>query len=148
MSYAEQMPRSSPTNPPVDERALQVLAECIQACFDCAQACTACADACMAEEKAQELMRCIRLNLHCADLCATTGRILSRQEAPELARAVLEACALACKLCAEECERHAQHMEHCRVCTEACRRCEEACNRLLASLESPKLGQPVVQSTR
>src|SRR5687768_3667979 len=76
MSYAEQMLRTSPGNPPVDEAALAVLAECIESCFDCAQTCTACADACMAEKNFQELMRCIRLNLHCADLCATTGRIL------------------------------------------------------------------------
>lgn len=148
MTYAEQLLRSSPTNPPVDEAGRAVLAACIQACFDCAQACTACADACMAEANAQELMRCIRLNLHCADLCTTTGRVLSRQEAPELARAVLEACALACRLCAEECEKHAGHMEHCRVCAEACRRCEAACNQLLATLRPPKLGQPLVESTR
>ena len=139
MSYVEQMLRTSPNNPPVDDRALTVLAEAIQALFDCAQACTACADACLAEDGVKDLVRCIRLNLHCADLCATTGRILSRQEAPELARAVLEACALACKLCGDECAGHAQHMEHCRVCAEACRRCEEACRRLLASLEPPKL---------
>jgi hypothetical protein len=139
MSYAEQMLRSSPNNPPVDEAALAVLAECIEACFDCAQTCTACADACMAEKNFQELMRCIRLNLHCADVCATTGRILSRQEAPELARAVVEACALACRLCGDECEKHGAHMAHCRVCAEACRRCEDACNRLLAALEPPKL---------
>ena len=139
MSYAEQMLRTSPNNPPVDDQQLTVLAEAIQALFDCAQACTACADACLAEDSVKDLVRCIRLNLHCADLCATTGRILSRQEAPELARAVIEACALACKLCGDECSSHAGHMEHCRVCAEACRRCEEACRRLLASLEPPRL---------
>ncbi len=139
MSYAEQMLRTSPTNPPVDDQRLTVLAQAIDALFDCAQACTACADACLAEDSVKDLVRCIRLNLHCADLCATTGRILSRQESPELARAVLEACALACKLCGDECAGHAAHMEHCRVCAEACRRCEDACRQLLASLEPPKL---------
>ena len=148
MSYARQMLETSPGNPPVDEAALAVLVECIEACFDCAQACTACADACLAEQDVKNLVRCIRLNLHCADVCATTGRILSRQESPELARQMLEVCALACRLCGDECEQHAGHMQHCRVCAEACRRCKEACNRLLASLEPPKLGQvEVIRST-
>ena len=84
----------------------------------------------------QELARCIRLNLDCADACAATGRIVARQTEPELAlvRAALEACAAACRACAEECERHAAHHEHCRVCAEECRRCEEACNDLLSSI--------------
>jgi hypothetical protein len=81
----------------------------------------------------QDLVRCIRLNLHCADLCDTTGRLISRQESPELARAILQACVLACRLCAEECGRHAD-MEHCRVCAEACLECQQACERVLRAL--------------
>jgi len=113
-----------------------LLADTAAAAFDCAQTCTACANACLGERQVQDLVRCIRLNLHCADLCDTTGRLVSRQENPELARAILLACALACRLCAEECERHARAMEHCRVCASACRACEQACDRLLAALPS------------
>lgn len=83
------------------------------------------------------LNRCIRLDLDCADICDATGRIVSRQTAtePQLVRAVLEACATACKLCGDECDQHGQHgMEHCRVCAEACRRCEQACNELRSQL--------------
>jgi len=79
------------------------------------------------------VLRCIRLDLDCADLCAATGRILSRQTAtdPAMVRAALQAC----KRCGDECEQHGQHgMEHCRVCAEACRRCEQACHQLLSSL--------------
>jgi hypothetical protein len=112
-----------------------LLAEAAHAAFDCAQTCTACANACLGEPQVQDLVRCIRLNLHCADLCDTTGRLISRQEDPELARAILQACALACRLCAEECERHAKEgVQHCRVCAEACRTCEQACGRLIAAL--------------
>lgn len=135
MSYAQQMLAASPSRVP--EVAITTLAACVEACFDCAQACTTCADACLGEREPRSLdslVRCIRLDLHCADVCVTTGRLLSRQEAPELARAMVEACALACRLCGEECERHAQHMEHCRLCAEACRRCERACHQLLAAL--------------
>ena len=83
------------------------------------------------------LIRCIRLDLDCADICDATGRILSRQTAfdAEIAKATLQACAQACRLCGEECEQHAQHgMEHCRICAEACRRCESACNNLLSAV--------------
>jgi hypothetical protein len=56
----------------------QALADCIDVCFDCAQTCTACADACLSESMVAELTKCIRTNLDCADICDTTGRLLSR----------------------------------------------------------------------
>jgi len=131
MTHAREMLASSPaTIPGVD---VGLLADAALAAFDCAQTCTACANACLGEPHVQDLVRCIRLNLHCADLCDTTGRLISRQENPQLARAVLEACALVCRLCAEECDGHAS-MEHCRICAEACRRCEQACQKVLAAL--------------
>lgn len=82
------------------------------------------------------LVRCIRLDLDCADVCAATGNALSRQSDQELGLtgALLDACREACRVCGEECERHAEHHEHCRVCAEACRRCEQACERLLAAM--------------
>jgi hypothetical protein len=109
------------------------LAACVAACYECAQTCTACADACLAEDMVAELRRCIRLNLDCADVCAATGALLSRQTEPEEAvlRAQLAACAEACRACGEECERHAGMHAHCRVCAEACRRCEEACRQMV-----------------
>jgi hypothetical protein len=55
------------------------LAACIAACFECAQTCTACADSCLAEEKVADLARCIRTDLDCADICAVTGAVLTRQ---------------------------------------------------------------------
>jgi uncharacterized membrane protein len=118
--------------------ANEALARCIERCFACAFACTSCADACLAEEQVQELVRCIRLDLDCADVCDATGRVLTRQTSsePGLARSMLEACAQACRVCAEECERHAAHHEHCRVCAEACRRCEQACEDLLSSISA------------
>jgi hypothetical protein len=105
---------------------------------ECVQACTACADACLAERELPMLVRCIRLNLDCADVCEATGRLVSRQTEPDRAivRGQLQACVAACRACGAECERHAQgmQMEHCRVCAGACRRCAEACERLLAAI--------------
>lgn len=134
MTRVQEMIRTNPNDTAVDAGAL---VECIEACFECAQTCSACADACLGENDVANLRRCIRLNLDCADVCEATGRILSRQTAfePEMARAVLEGCARACKLCGDECERHAEHgMEHCRVCGEACRRCRSACNDVLSTI--------------
>ena len=133
MSYAQQMIQTHPSGAALDQNTL---VECIGACFDCAQASTACADACIAEGDIGMLGRCIRLDLDCADICDTTGRILSRQIAfdQSMVRAVVEACGQACRLCAEECEKHAEHHEHCRVCADACRRSEQACNDVLSAL--------------
>jgi hypothetical protein len=112
------------------------LAECIEACFVCAQTCTACADACLSEEMVAELTKCIRTDLDCADICATTGAVLSRHTSYDanITKAVLEACRIACGACGTECESHAGMHDHCRLCAEACRRCEAACANLLSAL--------------
>ena len=83
-----------------------------------------------------ELTKCIRTNLDCADLRATTANVLSRHTGYDanLTRATLEACRQACATCADECEKHASMHEHCQVCAEACRRCEQACAQLLQTL--------------
>src|SRR5215213_7502475 len=92
----------------------------------------------LGEGEVSHLRRCITMCLNCSEVCAATGRIVSRQTdfEPTMARAALQACAEACRLCAEECEHHARemNMEHCRVCAEACRRCERACSDALSAL--------------
>ncbi|MDX3229246.1 four-helix bundle copper-binding protein [Streptomyces sp. ME19-01-6] len=114
----------------------EAMAKCIEECIACAQACTACADACLSEGMVGELTKCIRTDMDCADICNTTGAVLSRHTGYDanITRAIVQACATACKACADECESHADMHEHCRVCAEACRRCEQACNGLLATL--------------
>lgn len=114
----------------------EALARVIESLVECAQACTACADACLSEEMVADLRTCIRTNLHCADSCGTTARILSRHTGYDanLTRAHLEACIAACRACGDECEQHAGMHEHCRVCAEACRACEQACRDLLATI--------------
>jgi hypothetical protein len=115
----------------------ELLVRCIEGCYDGAQACTQCADDCLGEQDVQQLVKCIRLNLDCAEVCAATGRVVSRQTEYDanVTRAVLEACIAACRSCGDECERHGEHgMEHCKVCAEACRGCAEACDALLRSI--------------
>lgn len=78
----------------------------------------------------------VALDLDCADVCVTTGNVLSRRTGYDanLTRAVLQACATACRACADECGQHADMHAHCRICAEACRRCEQACNAVLSGL--------------
>lgn len=135
MTVAEQMLDTYPRDFNVDKT---LLARCIEACYQCDEACTACADDCLSEQgQVESLVKCIRLNLDCADICAATGRVVSRQTEYDanVTRAQLEACVAACKSCGDECEVHAQHgMEHCRVCAEECRACEQACDELLQAI--------------
>lgn len=114
-----------------------LLARSIDALVECSNTCTQCADSCLSEASlSPELAKCIRLNLDCADICATTSRVVSRQTEYDatVTRALLEACAEACKSCGGECAGHAEHMEHCRVCAESCRRCEQMCLELLRAM--------------
>jgi hypothetical protein len=132
-SYARQMLDSYPGRLNVDA---DLLASTIDALNDCSQACTADADADLREQNLPDLVTCIRLCLDCADVCAATVNVTSRQTDydPAVTKPLLEACAATCKSCGDECERHARIHEHCRVCLAACRRCEQACRDLLAAL--------------
>lgn len=111
-------------------------AAAIAACLDCSIVCHTCADACVAEDKLQMFQRCIRLDLDCSEICATTARMLSRafDADSRVLQAQLRACLAACVACAEECERHARAHEHCRVCAETCRTCERACRQVMERL--------------
>jgi hypothetical protein len=103
---------------------------CIEACVECMVACDMCGDACLDEPNVAEMVRCIRLDRDCADLCAVAARAMAR--GGPLAQEICRACAEACRQCAEECERHAHH-DHCRICAEVCRRCERECRRMAGS---------------
>jgi hypothetical protein len=108
----------------------------VDAAIACEQCCTACADACLAESGEMDLAACIRTDLDCADVCATTARMLSRQTQPsaDVLRAQLEACKAACDACADECSQHADMHAHCRICMECCRTCSDACADLLGAM--------------
>ncbi len=102
---------------------------CIEACVECWIACEMCSDACLDEENVQQMVRCIRLDRDCAEMCQAAVRAMVR--GGEMAAEICRACAERCEACAEECERH-EHHEHCRICAEACRRCAVECRRMAA----------------
>jgi len=88
------------------------------------------------ERHVANLVKCIRMCLDCADVCATTATVITRQTEfdPNAIAPLLAACATMCKVSGDECQRHAHLHEHCRLCAEACRRCERACRELLAAI--------------
>lgn len=133
MSHAQSMLDTHPQTFDVDAGRL---AEVIDALLDCANTCTQCADACLSEEDPTGLARCIRLDLDCADICATTARVVSRQTEHDanVTRPLLQACIAACRSCGEECGSHAPRMRHCSICSEQCRRCQQLCHDLLAAM--------------
>jgi hypothetical protein len=108
----------------------------VVATAECMLVCITCADACLEEPDPASLTDCIRMNLDCAEICATTGRLLARPGTQDVdtLEAQLEACMAACRACAEECESHAEMMEHCRICAEACRACAEACDTMIGAI--------------
>ena len=132
MSYARRL-LDAYAHPAV--AAPEALAAAIEAMNDCVQACIADVDADLGEPNLAEMVKCIRLCLHCADICTATAGVSSRpgEYEAEVLRPLLQACVASCRACGDECERHADH-EHCRVCAETCRRCEQACTELLEGL--------------
>jgi len=133
MGYARQILASSIGKSPLDSA---LLGDALDALNDCIQACIADTDADLSEKDLADMVRCVRLCLHCTDVCAATAGVLSRpaEYDPNVVRPLLESCVAICKSCGDECERHARHHEHCRICAEACRRCESACRKLLGDV--------------
>ena len=116
----------------------ETLTSCVTACLECSLASTACSDACMAESDVAALVKCMRTDLDCADMCDVTVKVLTRQTASDLLviRSVVDACLTTIVACAEECERHAAHHKHCELCAEVCRDAEAACQDLLVALDA------------
>ena len=133
MSQAATMLDQYPAEIRVDKG---LLARAIDAALECFQTCTACADACLSEQDVASMTRCIRDDLDCADVCATTVKVLSRHTGYDaaLTRAQLQACIQACRTCGDSCAEHADHMPHCATCAESCRACERACQELLDAI--------------
>ncbi|QGG94168.1 four-helix bundle copper-binding protein [Actinomarinicola tropica] len=133
MATAKDMLETYPRSFNVDA---DTLASAIDALIECGSTCTQCADACLSEDDVAAMAKCIRLNLDCADICATTSRVLGRQTEYDanVTRSLLEACVAACKSCGDECQSHSEHMRHCAICAESCRRCESACQELLGAM--------------
>ena len=104
--------------------------ELINILDDCAQSCNACTAADLLEKEVEMMVRCIRLDIDCAEICALTSNYLSRNS--EFAYPMAVQCAVICDVCAEECEKHPD-MPHCVECARVCRKCAQECRKLRRS---------------
>lgn len=99
--------------------------ELISTLSACADACYTCLTACLKEEEVQKMVKCIRLDLDCAQICQLTAAFISRDS--DHAKQLMKECAEICSKCAQECAKH-NHMEHCKICSEMCKKCAEMCS--------------------
>jgi hypothetical protein len=126
MNFIRDMLVSHPEK--IHEPKLDALVTVIRACFNAGQACITCADACVSGQDSTELLRVIRLNCDCSDICIATGKTLSRLYNPDwnTLRAQMRSCLQAVQDTAALCQEHARMHEHCRICADSCRTCETA----------------------
>lgn len=110
---------------------------CIDECNACATACDHCAVSCLSEQDVQNMARCIKLDIDCAQICRLAASYMSRGS--ELAGIICAACADICDACGEECERF--QMDHCQRCAEACRRCAAECRRMASGVQTQGIGK-------
>jgi len=133
MSYARQVLDTYAHGPGLDRG---ILGDTIDALNDCIQACIVDTDADLSEDDLADMVKCVRLCLHCTDICTATAAVLSRpaEYDAHVVRPLVESCVAICKSCGDECERHAPTHDHCRVCAAACRQCEQACRKFLGAI--------------
>lgn len=100
----------------------------IHALGNCINHCNYCADACLDEDNVKMMVKCIRTDRVCAEVCAALNQVLATGY--EDVQGLVEYCIQVCNACAKECSQH-EH-KHCQDCAEACKNCVEACETYLA----------------
>ncbi len=107
--------------------------DCIESCFEAASSCWICVDACLNEKDNSHLKDCIKLSLRCAEVCASTARMLifqadySREEILDQ----VKACRDLLKLCSDECGLHGETHEHCFISARSALECLRNCDNFL-----------------
>ena len=100
----------------------------IQALGNCINHCNYCADACLDEDNVKMMVKCIRTDRVCAEVCSSLAQLLATEY--DNVQGLVEYCKQVCMDCANECGQH-DH-QHCKDCAEACRKCAEACGEFSA----------------
>ena len=100
----------------------------IHALGNCINHCNYCAGRCLQEDDIKKMVKCIRLDRVCAEICSTLNQLLLTDfdDVNDLVRY----CMKICNLCADECGSH--DTEHCKNCAEACKNCIDECRKYLA----------------
>ncbi len=95
----------------------------------CMTACETCATLCLEEDDVKKMVRCIKIDRDCADICLLTAQFVARNS--EHAKHVMRECIEICRECAKECKQHeAEHCQHCaQICEETASACEAWMNK-------------------
>ncbi len=99
----------------------------ISALGNCINHCNYCADACLDEDNVKMMVKCIRTDKVCAEVCSSLSQVLATNYTD--INGLVEYCKSVCEACAKECEGH--NHKHCQECADACRKCAKACEEYL-----------------
>jgi len=113
---------------------MDVYSELVEALGKCDAACNNCATTSLEEADCEPMSGCIKLNLHCAEVCQLAlGLLLQHSEDSVSA---LKLCMIMCDECATECEKY--EYDQCRLSAEACRRYVKQCSLYLEQIAEPE----------
>jgi len=101
--------------------------ELVNTLAECQAMCNYCFNACLGEKDVHMMVKCIKLDKECSEICGLT--ISSVSSDSSLAKEILKVCAKACQACADECKKH--QVSHCQECAKACQKCADACKAFI-----------------
>lgn len=107
----------------MDEKVMKL----IEKLGNCQAKCNYCFNACLEEDDVKMMVKCIKLDKECAEICALT--LFSVASKSSLYKEVVQLCAKACEECAEECRKYPD--QHCQECAKACQECANACKNFV-----------------
>lgn len=97
-----------------------------QSCIEALEICVhACSDYAARNIREGCLPACALTCLNCADICATTLKVIARDSVH--GRDLARVCAQICRECAAECEKDAYRREHYLMCKRTCEVCAAEC---------------------
>lgn len=94
-----------------------IYSELVESLEKCSAACKNCAISSLQDVDRKPMSTCIKLNLHCAELCHLALSLLERDS--DQASSAVKLCMAMCDECATECENY--EYDQCRLSAEACR---------------------------
>lgn len=106
---------------------MDAYSELVEALEKCDAACNNCAISSLEEVDLKLITTCIKLNLHCAEVCHFALRLLARDSSH--AASAVKLCMTMCNECATESEKF--DYDQCQLSAEACRRSEKQCSMYL-----------------
>jgi len=113
---------------------MEVYSELVESLKNCDAACKNCAISCVEEEDIEKMSNCIKLNLHCAEVCHLALSLVIRDS--EYAESAVELCINICAESATECDEY-EH-DQCLISAEACRRTAAHCRNYLEQAAKPE----------